>query len=43
MVPLTLDFSRSLDDWTIHGSPADCVAKLLQAHEEIGLEGAAVA
>ncbi len=39
MVPLTLDFSRSLDDWTIHGSPSDCVAKLLEAHEEIGLDG----
>jgi alkanesulfonate monooxygenase SsuD/methylene tetrahydromethanopterin reductase-like flavin-dependent oxidoreductase (luciferase family) len=39
MVPLTLDFSRSLDDWTIHGSPSDCVAKLLQAREEIGLDG----
>jgi alkanesulfonate monooxygenase SsuD/methylene tetrahydromethanopterin reductase-like flavin-dependent oxidoreductase (luciferase family) len=39
MVPLTLDFSRSLDDWTIHGSPADCVATLLQARDEIGLDG----
>jgi alkanesulfonate monooxygenase SsuD/methylene tetrahydromethanopterin reductase-like flavin-dependent oxidoreductase (luciferase family) len=39
MVPLTLDFSRPLDDWTIHGSPADCVATLLEARDELGLDG----
>ena len=39
MVPLTLDFARPLDDWTIHGSPADCVASLQEAREEIGLDG----
>ena len=39
MVPLMLDFSRPLDDWTIHGSPADCVATLLEAREELGLDG----
>ncbi|MCA1645479.1 MAG: hypothetical protein LC797_08440 [Chloroflexi bacterium] len=39
MVPLTLDFSRPLDEWTIHGSAADCVAKLLEARDEIGLDG----
>ena len=39
MVPLTLDFSRPLDDWTIHGSAADCVARLQEACEEIGLDG----
>ena len=39
MVPLTLDFSRPLDEWTIHGSAADCVATLLEARDEIGLDG----
>jgi alkanesulfonate monooxygenase SsuD/methylene tetrahydromethanopterin reductase-like flavin-dependent oxidoreductase (luciferase family) len=39
MVPLTLDFSRPLDEWTIHGSAADCVATLLEARAEIGLDG----
>jgi alkanesulfonate monooxygenase SsuD/methylene tetrahydromethanopterin reductase-like flavin-dependent oxidoreductase (luciferase family) len=39
MVPLTLDFSRPLDEWTIHGSAADCVERLLQVEEEIGLDG----
>jgi hypothetical protein len=40
MVPLQLDSERSLDDWTIYGSPADCVETLLQARSEIGLNGA---
>ena len=39
MVPLTLDFSRPLEDWTVHGSAADCVATLLEAEETIGLDG----
>jgi alkanesulfonate monooxygenase SsuD/methylene tetrahydromethanopterin reductase-like flavin-dependent oxidoreductase (luciferase family) len=39
MAPLTLDFARSLDEWTVHGSPADCVSTLLRAHDEIGLDG----
>jgi alkanesulfonate monooxygenase SsuD/methylene tetrahydromethanopterin reductase-like flavin-dependent oxidoreductase (luciferase family) len=39
VVPLVLDSSRPLDDWTVHGSPADCVARLLQAEAEIGLDG----
>jgi len=37
MVPLQLDSSISLDDWTVHGSPADCVETLLRAQHEIGL------
>jgi alkanesulfonate monooxygenase SsuD/methylene tetrahydromethanopterin reductase-like flavin-dependent oxidoreductase (luciferase family) len=39
MVPLQLDFERSLDDWTVHGSPSDCVETLLRARDEIGLDG----
>jgi alkanesulfonate monooxygenase SsuD/methylene tetrahydromethanopterin reductase-like flavin-dependent oxidoreductase (luciferase family) len=39
MAPLTLDFTRSLDEWTIHGSPADCVSMLLRARDELGLDG----
>ena len=39
MVPLQLDFERSLDDWTVHGSPADCVETLLRVRDEIGLDG----
>ena len=39
VVPLVLDSSRPLDDWTVHGSPSDCVETLLQAREEIGLDG----
>ena len=38
MVPLTLDFSRPLEDWTVFGSASDCVATLLEAEEKIGLE-----
>src|SRR5919108_4615294 len=37
MVPLALSFDRPLQDWTVHGSPADCVETLLRAHEEMGL------
>ena len=39
MVPLQLDFERSLDDWTVHGSPSDCVETLLRARDQIGLDG----
>ena len=35
MVPLRLDAGHALEDWTIHGSPADCVEKILQS----GLDG----
>jgi hypothetical protein len=38
MVPLQLDFDIPLDDWTIHGSPQDCVEKLLWAQHEVGVE-----
>jgi alkanesulfonate monooxygenase SsuD/methylene tetrahydromethanopterin reductase-like flavin-dependent oxidoreductase (luciferase family) len=31
MVPLRLGAEHDLDDWAIHGSPADCVEKILQA------------
>jgi alkanesulfonate monooxygenase SsuD/methylene tetrahydromethanopterin reductase-like flavin-dependent oxidoreductase (luciferase family) len=37
MVPLQLDSSISLDDWTVHGSPAHCVETLLRARDEMGL------
>lgn len=37
MASLQLDSGISLDDWAVHGSPADCVEKLLQAQEETGL------
>jgi alkanesulfonate monooxygenase SsuD/methylene tetrahydromethanopterin reductase-like flavin-dependent oxidoreductase (luciferase family) len=39
MVSLRLDSQQSLDDWTIYGSPADCVETLLRARDEIGLNG----
>jgi alkanesulfonate monooxygenase SsuD/methylene tetrahydromethanopterin reductase-like flavin-dependent oxidoreductase (luciferase family) len=37
MVPLALSFDRPLDDWTVHGSTANCVETLLRAREEMGL------
>ena len=37
MVPLALSFDRPLQDWTVHGSTADCVETLLRAREELGL------
>lgn len=37
MVSLQLGFEKSLDDWTVHGSPKDCVETLLRARDEIGL------
>jgi alkanesulfonate monooxygenase SsuD/methylene tetrahydromethanopterin reductase-like flavin-dependent oxidoreductase (luciferase family) len=37
MVPLALSFDRPLQDWTVHGSTADCVETLLRTREELGL------
>ncbi|HSF31529.1 MAG TPA: LLM class flavin-dependent oxidoreductase [Candidatus Tectomicrobia bacterium] len=37
MVPLALSFDRPLQDWTVHGSPADCVETLLHARDAMGL------
>lgn len=37
MVPLQLSFEQSLNDWTIHGSPKECVETILKVREEIGL------
>ena len=37
MVPLQLGFDKPLDDWTVHGSPRDCVETLLRARDEVGL------
>jgi alkanesulfonate monooxygenase SsuD/methylene tetrahydromethanopterin reductase-like flavin-dependent oxidoreductase (luciferase family) len=37
MVPLALSFDRPLQDWTVHGSTADCVETLLKARDEVGL------
>ena len=37
MVPLQLGFDAALDDWTINGSPADCVAAIERARE-MGLD-----
>jgi alkanesulfonate monooxygenase SsuD/methylene tetrahydromethanopterin reductase-like flavin-dependent oxidoreductase (luciferase family) len=39
MVPLQLDAERPLDDWSIHGSTADCVETIERARDEIGLDG----
>jgi alkanesulfonate monooxygenase SsuD/methylene tetrahydromethanopterin reductase-like flavin-dependent oxidoreductase (luciferase family) len=38
MVPLQLGFDIELDDWTINGSPADCVETIGRARE-MGLDG----
>jgi alkanesulfonate monooxygenase SsuD/methylene tetrahydromethanopterin reductase-like flavin-dependent oxidoreductase (luciferase family) len=38
MVPLQLDFDRSLDDWTINGSPAECRETIARA-QSLGLDG----
>jgi len=38
MVRLQLDFETSLDDWTINGTPRDCLATIAQARER-GLDG----
>ena len=37
MVELSLDFERSLDDWTINGSPKDCVEQI-ERGRALGLE-----
>ena len=37
MVELQLDFDRSLDDWTINGSPGDCVEAIARGRE-MGLD-----
>ncbi len=37
MVSLQLGFEHGLDDWTVHGSPKDCVETLLRARDEMGL------
>jgi alkanesulfonate monooxygenase SsuD/methylene tetrahydromethanopterin reductase-like flavin-dependent oxidoreductase (luciferase family) len=37
MVPLALSFDRPLDDWTVNGSPADCVETLLRARDDLSL------
>jgi alkanesulfonate monooxygenase SsuD/methylene tetrahydromethanopterin reductase-like flavin-dependent oxidoreductase (luciferase family) len=38
MVRLQLDAGIGLDEWTVHGSPADCVETLLRAESEYGLD-----
>jgi alkanesulfonate monooxygenase SsuD/methylene tetrahydromethanopterin reductase-like flavin-dependent oxidoreductase (luciferase family) len=38
MVPLSLGFDIDLDDWTINGTPADCVETIARARER-GLDG----
>ncbi len=38
MVTLQLGFDTSLDDWTINGSPADCVRTIARGRE-LGLDG----
>ena len=38
MVPLQLGFDASLDDWTINGTPADCVEAIARA-AELGIDG----
>ena len=39
MVRLQLDDHIDLEDWTVHGSAADCVEVLQRAESEYGLEG----
>jgi len=38
MVPLQLGFEASLDDWTINGTPAQCLETIAKARER-GLDG----
>jgi alkanesulfonate monooxygenase SsuD/methylene tetrahydromethanopterin reductase-like flavin-dependent oxidoreductase (luciferase family) len=38
MVPLQLGFETSLDDWTINGTPAQCVETIARARQ-MGLDG----
>ena len=33
MVELQLDFDRPLDDWTINGSPRDCVEAIARGRD----------
>ena len=37
MAELQLSSDKPLDDWAIHGSPADCVEKIEYARDELGL------
>jgi alkanesulfonate monooxygenase SsuD/methylene tetrahydromethanopterin reductase-like flavin-dependent oxidoreductase (luciferase family) len=37
MVELQLDLDKNLDDWSINGSPSDCVETILRARDEMGL------
>lgn len=37
MAELQLSLEIPLDEWAIHGSPAECVEKLLYARDELGL------
>src|SRR5579871_3480864 len=37
MVPLQLTSEINLDDWTVYGSPADCVETVLRAQNDVGL------
>ena len=37
MVPLQLSFEESLEDWTVFGSPGDCVETIRRAQQETGL------
>jgi alkanesulfonate monooxygenase SsuD/methylene tetrahydromethanopterin reductase-like flavin-dependent oxidoreductase (luciferase family) len=37
MAPLQLGFDIPLDDWTVHGSPADCV-EIVRRAEAMGLD-----
>ena len=41
MVPLQLGFDASLDDWTINGTPTDCVDAIARAHA-LGIDGIGV-
>lgn len=38
MVPLQLDWSKGLDEWTVYGSPTDCV-EAIQRGRATGLDG----
>jgi alkanesulfonate monooxygenase SsuD/methylene tetrahydromethanopterin reductase-like flavin-dependent oxidoreductase (luciferase family) len=38
MVPLQLDFDTNLDDWTINGTPRECLETIARARER-GLDG----
>jgi exoribonuclease II len=37
MAPLQLGFDVALDDWTVHGTPRDCLETLARARE-LGLD-----